>query len=65
MRVPLREQVIVLTGASAGIERPAALKLAEAGATLVLAARNEFALQQVANEIDVMSGRGAGSSHRR
>ncbi|MFL5327212.1 MAG: SDR family oxidoreductase, partial [Microvirga sp.] len=47
---PLEEQVIVITGASSGIGRAAAEMAAERGARLVLAARNEDALREVAGE---------------
>lgn len=48
--LPIAEQVIVITGASSGIGRAAALMFADRGARLVLAARNEEALQAVAEE---------------
>jgi short-subunit dehydrogenase len=54
---PLNQQIIVITGASSGIGRSAALQLGEAGATVVLAARNEEALRDVANQIDQLGGR--------
>ena len=38
---PLNEQVVVITGASSGIGREAARKFGKAGASVVLAARNE------------------------
>jgi short-subunit dehydrogenase len=41
---PLNEQTIVLTGASSEIGREAAALLAERGAAVVLAARDEAAL---------------------
>lgn len=44
----LRGQVVVLTGASRGIGEATALALAEAGADLVLGARNNEQLNQVA-----------------
>jgi short-subunit dehydrogenase len=53
---PLQDQVVVVTGASSGIGREAALKLAEKGATVVLASRNEVALQEVAAEIRAAGG---------
>lgn len=48
---PLNEQVVVITGASSGIGREAALQFAEKGATVVLASRNEMALQEAAAQI--------------
>lgn len=47
----LSEQVIVLTGATSGIGLSTARKAAERGAKLVLAARNEDALQQLCAEL--------------
>lgn len=54
----LKDQVVVLTGASSGIGRAAALLFGKAGAKLILAARNVVALQEVADEIKIM-GTGA------
>lgn len=53
----IREQVIVLTGASSGIGRETALELARRGATVVLAARNEAALAETAHEVERLGGR--------
>lgn len=53
---PLQEQVVVITGASSGIGREAALKFGQAGARVVLAARNETALNEVAEEIRQAGG---------
>ena len=47
----LREQVIVITGASSGIGLATARKAAAAGARVVLVAREEEALRKIMNEI--------------
>jgi short-subunit dehydrogenase len=54
---PLSDQVVVITGASSGIGREAALRFGEQGASVVLAARDEEALGQVAAEINRHGGR--------
>ena len=48
---PLREQTIVLTGATSGIGLVTARMAARRGARLVLAARNEAALRRCAEEL--------------
>jgi short-subunit dehydrogenase len=48
---PLKNQVIVITGASSGIGLVTARMAAHKGAKLVLAARNEDALRQLTDEI--------------
>jgi short-subunit dehydrogenase len=53
----LNEQVVVLTGASSGIGREAASLFGEHGASVVLAARDEAALRDVAAEIEQVGGR--------
>lgn len=53
---PLRDQVIVLTGATSGIGLATARRAARAGARLVLAARSEDALRQLADEINSTGG---------
>jgi NAD(P)-dependent dehydrogenase (short-subunit alcohol dehydrogenase family) len=45
---PLHSKVVLLTGASSGIGRAAALRLADLGARLALAARTASALEEVA-----------------
>jgi short-subunit dehydrogenase len=53
---PLSEQVVVVTGASSGIGLVTAQRAAERGARVVLAARNEQALQLVAESIREKGG---------
>ena len=52
----LKDQVIVITGASSGIGLVTARMAAEKGAKLVLAARSEDALRQLVNEIELEGG---------
>lgn len=54
---PLGDQVVVITGASSGIGREAALRFAREGARLVLAARGKQALETLASEIRRGGGR--------
>ncbi|MFC3607507.1 SDR family oxidoreductase [Stutzerimonas tarimensis] len=49
---PLREQVIVITGASSGIGLATARMAVEAGARVVLVARNEEALADIQRQLD-------------
>ena len=49
---PLEQQVIVITGASSGIGLATAESAARAGARLVLAARSEQTLQEVAQKLN-------------
>ena len=53
---PVGEQVIVLTGASSGIGLATARRAASRGARLVLVARNERALQELARECKELGG---------
>ena len=48
---PLEEQVVVLFGASSGIGRETALRMAKRGAKLVVAARDEGGLNSLVDEI--------------
>ena len=52
----LAGRVALVTGASQGIGRACALKLAQSGATLALAARSQEKLQEVAAEIAAAGG---------
>jgi 3-oxoacyl-[acyl-carrier protein] reductase len=56
----LQGRIALVTGASQGIGRACALALAERGATVALAARNEAKLEEVAAEIAAVGG----SAHR-
>jgi NAD(P)-dependent dehydrogenase (short-subunit alcohol dehydrogenase family) len=47
----LREQVVVITGASSGIGRETALRMAAEGARVVVSARSEAKLQELVSEI--------------
>ena len=53
----ISEQTIVITGASSGIGLTTARMAAEQGAKLVLIARNESALSELANQINANGGR--------
>jgi NAD(P)-dependent dehydrogenase (short-subunit alcohol dehydrogenase family) len=55
--LPIREQVIVITGASSGIGLVAARQAAEQGARVVLAARNENDLREAVENIRAGGGR--------
>src|SRR3954466_6107241 len=52
LKKPLREKVVVITGATSGAGRAAALEFAKHQSTLVLAARNETALNDIADECE-------------
>lgn len=54
---PIRDQVMVVTGASSGIGRATALMAASRGATVVIAARGQDALDALAEEIAASGGR--------
>ena len=53
----VRDKVVVVTGASSGIGRAAALKLAAAGAKVMLVARGEEKLLETRAEIDAAGGK--------
>jgi NAD(P)-dependent dehydrogenase (short-subunit alcohol dehydrogenase family) len=56
---PLSESVVVITGASSGIGRATALAFARRGASVVLAARREQALKDVAADCERRGRRGS------
>lgn len=51
------QQAVVITGASSGIGRETALEFGRKGASVVLAARNEEALQALSAEIERLGGK--------
>lgn len=55
-KYPLRDEVIIITGASRGIGRAIAVTLARVGAKVVLAARSEKPLKELAAEIEEKGG---------
>ena len=57
--MPLSSRVALVTGASQGIGRACALKLAQEGATLAVAARNQEKLNELVAEIMAAGGKAA------
>jgi NAD(P)-dependent dehydrogenase (short-subunit alcohol dehydrogenase family) len=55
---PLKNQVVVITGASSGIGRATALELARRGARVAVAARDGEALDALARSLDMNQGGG-------
>ncbi|MCM3666241.1 SDR family oxidoreductase [Mesobacillus subterraneus] len=52
----IKNKIVIITGASSGIGRATAMKLANEGAKIVLAARREELMQQLAEEIQSLGG---------
>ena len=52
----IKNKVVIITGASSGIGKATALLLAESGAKVVLAARNQEKLEKAVNEIKERNG---------
>ena len=53
----IKNKVVIITGASSGIGKATALLLAESGAKVVLAARNQEKLEKAVNEIKERRGK--------
>ncbi len=53
----VKDKVVVVTGSSSGIGKATAMKLAEAGARVILVARGEEKLVETKKEIDALGGK--------
>jgi 3-oxoacyl-[acyl-carrier protein] reductase len=60
IQIDLKGQTALVCGSTAGIGRAIALKMAEAGANVVLCARNKEKLQSLLTEIDAINGKANG-----
>lgn len=59
MSTPLKDHIALVTGASRGIGRAAAIALAQAGAHVVAVARTQGALEELDDEIRALTGQSA------
>jgi NAD(P)-dependent dehydrogenase (short-subunit alcohol dehydrogenase family) len=59
---PLNEQAVVILGASSGIGRATALRFAEKGANLLVAARSTKGIESLVKEIRAISSRSPGAN---
>ncbi|UCE08593.1 MAG: SDR family NAD(P)-dependent oxidoreductase, partial [bacterium] len=57
IKTNLRDKVVIITGASSGIGKVTAIRLAHDGAWIVLAARREQDLEAVAQEIQAIGAK--------
>ena len=62
---PIENQVVVVMGASSGIGRETALRFAERGAKVVIAARSGVGLRSLVDDLRRLGGEGHGSRRLR